>query len=64
MMGTVGVHRGGFPTPDKYAYAGKGAIQVDWALWQAGHICRMVLGDLGADVLKIEHRVIGDPSRG
>ena len=37
---------------------------VDWTVWQAGPGASMMLGDLGADVIKIEDRVTGDPSRG
>jgi len=37
---------------------------LDWTQWQAGPGACMLLGDLGADVIKIEDRVTGDPSRG
>lgn len=37
---------------------------LDWTQWQAGPGASMLLGDLGADVIKIEDRVTGDPSRG
>jgi crotonobetainyl-CoA:carnitine CoA-transferase CaiB-like acyl-CoA transferase len=37
---------------------------LDWTQWQAGPGAAMLLGDLGADVIKIEDRVAGDPSRG
>ena len=37
---------------------------LDWTQWQAGPGAAMLLGDLGADVIKIEDRVTGDPSRG
>jgi len=37
---------------------------LEWSHWAAGPVTSMILGDLGADVIKIEHRVTGDPSRG
>ncbi len=37
---------------------------LDWGAWQAGPAAGMMLGDLGADVIKIENRGSGDPSRG
>jgi len=37
---------------------------LDWTQWQAGPGASMLLGDLGADVIKIEDRVTGDPARG
>ena len=37
---------------------------VDWTIWQQGPVCSLMLGDLGADVIKIEERVGGDPGRG
>jgi crotonobetainyl-CoA:carnitine CoA-transferase CaiB-like acyl-CoA transferase len=37
---------------------------VDWTIWQQGPVCSVMLGDLGADVVKIEERVGGDPGRG
>lgn len=37
---------------------------LEWSHWAAGPVPCMILGDLGADVIKIEHRVTGDPSRG
>ena len=41
-----------------------GGIRViDWTLWQMGPVASSLLGDLGADVIKIEQRKIGDPGR-
>lgn len=37
---------------------------IDWTIWQQGPVCSLMLGDLGADVVKIEERVGGDPGRG
>ena len=37
---------------------------VDWTIWQQGPVATMMLGDLGAEVIKIEERVGGDPGRG
>ncbi|MBI4289555.1 MAG: CoA transferase [Chloroflexi bacterium] len=37
---------------------------VDWTIYQQGPVASLMLGDLGADVIKIEHRVTGDPGRG
>ncbi len=41
-----------------------GYVVLDWGAWQAGPAAGMMLGDLGADVIKIENRGSGDPSRG
>jgi crotonobetainyl-CoA:carnitine CoA-transferase CaiB-like acyl-CoA transferase len=36
---------------------------IDWTIWQQGPVCSTMLGDLGAEVLKIEQRGVGDPGR-
>jgi len=42
----------------------EGVRVVDWTIWQQGPVSTMMLGDLGAEVIKIEDRVSGDPGRG
>jgi crotonobetainyl-CoA:carnitine CoA-transferase CaiB-like acyl-CoA transferase len=37
---------------------------IDWTIWQQGPVSAVMLGDLGADVIKVEERVGGDPGRG
>ncbi len=37
---------------------------IDWTIWQQGPVCSAMLGDLGAEVIKIEDRLTGDPGRG
>jgi crotonobetainyl-CoA:carnitine CoA-transferase CaiB-like acyl-CoA transferase len=37
---------------------------LDWTIFQQGPVASMILGDLGADVIKIEERVGGDLARG
>jgi crotonobetainyl-CoA:carnitine CoA-transferase CaiB-like acyl-CoA transferase len=42
----------------------EGLRVIDWTIWQQGPVCSAYLGDLGAEVIKIEERVGGDPGRG
>src|SRR2546428_1984817 len=37
---------------------------IDWTIWQQGPVASLMLGDLGADVIKSEERGGGDPGRG
>ncbi len=37
---------------------------LDWTVWQQGPVATALLGDLGAEVIKIEQRGVGDPGRG
>src|SRR5436309_13586944 len=42
----------------------EGTRVIDWTIWQQGPVASVMLGDLGADVIKIEERGGGDPGRG
>lgn len=42
----------------------EGIRVIDWTVWQQGPVATMMLGDMGAEVIKIEPRVSGDPGRG
>ena len=42
----------------------EGIRVVDWTIFQQGPVASMLLGDLGADVIKIEERIGGDLGRG
>jgi CoA:oxalate CoA-transferase len=37
---------------------------IDWTVWQQGSVAGLMLGDLGAEVIKIEEYRKGDPARG
>ncbi|HZP41662.1 MAG TPA: CoA transferase [Candidatus Binatia bacterium] len=42
----------------------EGIRVVDWTIWQQGPVASVMLGDLGAEVIKVEERIGGDPGRG
>lgn len=41
----------------------EGVRIIDWTIWQQGPVATAMLGDLGAEVIKIEDRTYGDPGR-
>jgi crotonobetainyl-CoA:carnitine CoA-transferase CaiB-like acyl-CoA transferase len=41
----------------------EGITVLDWTIWQQGPVCSAMLGDMGANVIKIEQRGTGDPGR-
>ena len=41
----------------------EGLRVIDWTIWQQGPVASAMLGDLGADVIKIEAKDGGDPGR-
>jgi crotonobetainyl-CoA:carnitine CoA-transferase CaiB-like acyl-CoA transferase len=42
----------------------EGLRVIDWTIWQQGPVASAMLGDLGADVIKLESKDGGDPGRG
>ena len=42
----------------------EGIRVLDCTIWQMGTVASALLGDLGAEVIKIEEPVGGDPGRG
>ncbi len=42
----------------------EGIRVIDWTIWQQGPVAGTILGDLGAEVIKVESREGGDPGRG
>ncbi|MBI4288951.1 MAG: CoA transferase [Chloroflexi bacterium] len=42
----------------------EGIRVLDWTIFQQGPVATALLGDMGAEVIKIEERGVGDPARG
>src|SRR5258705_1329017 len=42
----------------------EGLRVIDWTIWQQGPVASAMLGDLGAEVIKLESKNGGDPGRG
>src|SRR5262249_39234585 len=42
----------------------EGLRVIDWTIWQQGPVASAMLGDLGAEVIKLESKEGGDPGRG
>ena len=51
-------------TKTKIEGALSGIRAIEWATFGNGPIIGVILGDLGAEVIKLEDRIAGDPSRG
>ena len=42
----------------------QGIRVIEWAIFQQGPVAGSMLGDMGAEVIKVEDRIRGDPGRG